>query len=197
VTIVELRQYTLVPGGRDTLVSIFDRWFVEGQEAEGMRIVGQFRDLDRPDRFVWVREFPSMAARHEALTAFYSGPVWKAHRDEANATMIDSNDVLLMRAVRPFTGLRPRDTAVTPGTIVAVLQPLAGREVETYAGAFVPPAGVELLGSCQTIHEANTFPALPVRENEDVFVWFARDAAIDPAGAQVLRLAPTPRSALR
>ena len=65
MTIVELRQYTLVPGGRDTLVSLFDAHFVESQEAEGMRIVGQFRDLDRAERFVWVREFPSMAVRHE------------------------------------------------------------------------------------------------------------------------------------
>ena len=61
--VVELRQYTLRPGGRDVLVELFDREFVESQEALGMEIVGQFRDLDRPDRFVWLRGFPDMVRR--------------------------------------------------------------------------------------------------------------------------------------
>ena len=33
--IVELRQYTLHPGQRDTLIDLFDREFVESQEAPG------------------------------------------------------------------------------------------------------------------------------------------------------------------
>lgn len=42
--VVELRQYTLRPGQRDVLIDLFDREFVESQEADGMAIVGQFRD---------------------------------------------------------------------------------------------------------------------------------------------------------
>jgi hypothetical protein len=216
VTIVELRQYTLVPGGRDTLVSLFDEHLVESQETEGARIVGQFRDLDRDDRFVWLREFPSMTDRQAALTAFYSGPVWKEHRDAANATMIDSDNVLLMRAIQPFTGYAPRDAAApSDSVIVAGLQALEGDAVTDYADRFArevrPRLGAAVLGTCQTIHEANTFPALPVREGEDLFVWFARlDSAadVDAFAARVdavdtgvpvtlLRLAPTRRSALR
>jgi hypothetical protein len=59
--VVELRQYTLRPGQRDVLVELFDREFVESQEAVGMELIGQFRDLDRPDRFVWLRGFPDMS----------------------------------------------------------------------------------------------------------------------------------------
>jgi hypothetical protein len=44
--IVELRQYTLHPGERDVLIDLFDREFVESQEALGMKIIGQFRNLD-------------------------------------------------------------------------------------------------------------------------------------------------------
>ena len=33
--VVELRQYTLKPGRRETLIDIFDSHFVEGQEAPG------------------------------------------------------------------------------------------------------------------------------------------------------------------
>jgi len=216
VTIVELRQYTLVPGGRDTLVSLFDAYFVESQEAEGMRIVGQFRDLDRAERFVWVREFPSMTMRHEALTAFYGGPVWKEHRDAANATMVDVDDVLLMRAIQPFAAGAPRDAAAPAGgVVVAGLCPLAGADYADHFERAVRPAlGAPVLGACQTIHEPNTFPALPVREGEDVFVWFARldsgddvdafaerVAGLDRSGlagpVELLRLAPTTRSALR
>ena len=56
--IVELRQYTLHPGKRDVFVELFDRELVETQKAVGMSIIGQFRDLDKPDRFVWLRGFP-------------------------------------------------------------------------------------------------------------------------------------------
>ena len=66
-----------------------------------MTIIGQFRDLDRPDMFVWLRGFDGMDARKSALTAFYDGPVWAAWRDAANATMIDSDDVLLLKPAWP------------------------------------------------------------------------------------------------
>src|SRR4051812_11897651 len=89
--IVELRQYTLYPGKRDVLIELFDREFVDSQEALGIKIIGQFRDLDNPNRFVWLRGFSDMPSRKRALEAFYGGSVWKAHREAANATMLDSD----------------------------------------------------------------------------------------------------------
>src|SRR5688572_17214164 len=103
-TVLELRQYTLHPGKRDVLIDIFERNFVEGQEAHGMRIIGQFRDLDSPDRFVWMRSFPDMRARAAALNGFYFGPVWQGHRNAANPTMVDSDNVLLLRPARNESG---------------------------------------------------------------------------------------------
>ena len=99
--IVELRQYTLHPGQRDVLIEFFDREFVESQEALGMKVIGQFRDLDNPNRFVWLRGFQDMPSRAQALKDFYGGPVWKAHREAANATMIDSDNVLLLHPATP------------------------------------------------------------------------------------------------
>ncbi len=58
---------------------------------------GQFADLDDPDRFVWIRGFDDMAAREKTLSEFYFGPVWQAHRDEANPMLVDNDNVLLMR----------------------------------------------------------------------------------------------------
>jgi NIPSNAP len=95
--VIELRQYTLRPGARDVLFELFDRALAEGQEAVGIRMIGWFRDLDDPNNFVWLRAFSDMAARAQALEAFYGGPVWAEHRNDANATMIDSDNVLLLR----------------------------------------------------------------------------------------------------
>src|SRR5688500_10172787 len=61
--IVELRDYTLRPGQRDVLIGLFEQNFIEGQEAVGMRVIDHFRDLDDPDRFVWLRGFPDMPSR--------------------------------------------------------------------------------------------------------------------------------------
>src|SRR5262245_823733 len=104
--VIELRLYTLKPGQRDVLIDLFERHFIESQEAAGMTLVGQFRDRHRADRFVWLRGFPSMEGRHQALEAFYGGPVWSAHRNAANDTMVDSDDVLLLRPARPDLAFR-------------------------------------------------------------------------------------------
>lgn len=127
--IVEFRQYTLHPGQREVLIDLFDREFVESQEAVGIKMIGQFRDLDDPNRFVWLRGFNDMTTRAQALTAFYGGPVCKAHRDLANGTMVDSSNVLLLRPVGSDSGFslenrdRPRHgtSEVSWGVIVATI----------------------------------------------------------------------------
>jgi hypothetical protein len=188
VTVVELRQYTLHPGARDTLVELFDREFVTGQEAVGIDVIGQFRDLDDPDRFVWLRGFPDMAARRRSLEAFYGGPVWKRHCDAANATMIDSDDVLLLRPARPGSGFDAARPRRSNGPVVATILPVDDTELE--------PALVQAADAVYVTETSpNDFPALPVREGENVVVWFS-SAAVDGA-AQVLRLEPTPGSRLR
>ena len=95
--VFELRQYKIVKGERDRFMRLFDEAFVDSQEAVGMRLYGQFADLDDPGRFVWIRGFDDMAARERALRTFYSGPVWQARRDEANPLLDDNDNVLLLR----------------------------------------------------------------------------------------------------
>ncbi len=76
--VLELRQYTLHPQGRDALIEVFEAHFIDSQEAVGAQVLGSFRDLDDPDRFVWLRGFADMATRADGLTRFYGGPVWRA-----------------------------------------------------------------------------------------------------------------------
>jgi hypothetical protein len=37
--VFELRRYRLVPGQRDVLIDLFDRWFVESQEELGPEVL--------------------------------------------------------------------------------------------------------------------------------------------------------------
>ena len=48
--IVELRQYRLWPGRRDVLIDLFDREFVESQEADGMQVLPRAAGEDRRAR---------------------------------------------------------------------------------------------------------------------------------------------------
>jgi quinol monooxygenase YgiN len=209
--VYELRQYTLHPGQRDTLIDLFDREFIETQEAAGMHVIGQFRDLDDPDRFVWFRSFPDMVRRKEALTAFYSGPAWKAHRDAANATMIDSDNVLLLRLADPRFGFpvpsSPRlavDATERPASRLAVTVYSFDTAIERehIEAVFVVVTPLALL---QTDPSENTYPALPVRTGENVIVALTEQriegddalAKYLTGPPQRLTLEPTARSLLR
>ena len=186
--IVELRQYTLHPGKRDVLINLFDREFIDSQEALGMTVIGQFRDVDDPDRFVWLRGFRNMTTRAQGLRAFYDGAVWQQHREVANATMIDSDNVLLLRPAQPGSafsvnpGRRPPGGTKQdgPGLVVGAVYSLiaaAEHEIIDYFSSNLKPAlidaGAAVLAFFVTEASPNNFPALPVRENENVFVWFA------------------------
>ncbi len=232
--VYELRQYTLRPHAGDGFEALFDAELVDTQEATGMRVLGQFRDLDRPDAFVWVRGFADMTARREALQAFYGGPVWAAHRDVANNMMLDSDDVLLLETAQQGPALDASVEARSPGgrgtapasLLMVEVCPLAQRDTENYLQRYqhaIAPllvsAGARPLPALRTLHAANTFPRLPVREGEHFAVtltafayraaaaalvhdpiYQAAAATLDPLASgpiQRLRLAPTARSALR
>jgi hypothetical protein len=191
--IVELRQYTLHPGRRDELIALFDREFVESQEALGVEMIGQFRDLDDPNRFVWLRGFADSEARAKALTAFYGGPVWKAHRDAANATMLDSANVLQLKPLAEFRLNGGRESAASGGLVVAVLHYLDAAALPAFAEAFaseirprIEAAGAKVLGAYVTEDGPNSFPALPVRAGETVLAYvlgFPDSAAFQAYGA--------------
>jgi len=238
--VVELRQYKILPGKRDEMIALFEREFVESQEVVGARLVGQFRDQHDRDRFTWIREFADMDMRERALSAFYFGPVWKAHRNEANALLDDSDNVLLLRPAA--SGLDFNDTysksraaiGASPapaGVVVVNIHYLWKDPAQEFAQFFLEhvrpqleAAGVPVIGAFVPERTPNNFPRLPVRQAENVFVWFTRapDAGafrsamgramarnvwvhdiaprlqqFEERPAQVLELAPTPRSALR
>src|SRR3990167_7597236 len=116
-----------------------------------MRVLGQFRDLDQPDLFVWLRGFADMDVRRRALEAFYGGPVWAAHRAAANATMIDSDIVLLLRHAwpgaastlpqhaRPAPGATGTAAGVLDATLVYLHQPATPALLDYCPHRMAPP----------------------------------------------------------
>lgn len=203
--VFELRDYTMRPGRRDELVTLFEREFIESQEALGSRVVGTFRDLDAPDHFVWMRSFADMETRASALDGFYSSELWRTHRNAANATMIDTDNVLLLKPVgrdpvAPATRRPAIGETQGGGLIIATIYPLAHGAEDAFLAALDTS---DAIACFRTEHAPNSYPRLPVREGESVVVTLRRSIASTPlpdgliAAPQVMRLAPTARSLLR
>lgn len=199
--LVELRRYALHPGTRDTMIGIFERELMEGQEEAGMRLLGQFRDLGDPDTFVWLRGFRDMESRWQALWDFYTGPIWKAHQEPVSATMIASDDILLLR---PYEGRHlpemtaprpPRDATEPPGGLVFVTTyPVADPEAAARAYGDRPAEAVFV-----TDPTPNTYKWLPIRGDASVLVTVTGTGPDwEPDGltgpVHVARLTPTARS---
>jgi hypothetical protein len=185
-SVVELRQYTLHDGTRAQLIDLFENEFIESQEALGIRVVGPFRDLDDPNRFVWLRGFPDMNERGRMLSAFYDGPVWRAHRDAANATMIDSDNVLLLRPTHGWPAIPAVANGFDMGSfgrdalVVANIHYVDSFAIGGFAQFFektmipvLTNTGAHIIAAFETEAAANTFARLPVRESETVLVWLA------------------------
>lgn len=199
--VLELRDYRMQPGQRDVLIELFEREFIETQEAVGMRVMAHFRDLDRPDRYVWLRGFADMAARQRGLESFYGGPTWQAHRNAANATMIDSDDVRLLRYARPGWALaspavprphRDAETMQPQSVFVLMLAQLVALPDESFKRTFERDAlpvlrecGLMPIAVFETEPAPNNFPRLPVRTDAPVFGWMSRTGGAT-ASAQAL-----------
>jgi NIPSNAP len=190
--VVELRRYALRPAQRDILIDLFEREMIEPQEDTGMALLGQFTDLDDPDSFVWLRGFSDMDTRRKGLTAFYGGPVWRTHREAANATMLDSDNVLLLEPAgddarlslldhRPGIGAAASDRG---GVVAGVhylesgTQPSARDAFERQGVPLFATTSGSLLAYFLTHPAKNDFPALPVRD-ENVLVWLVGFTDLD------------------
>ncbi len=153
-----------------------------------MPVLGQFRAVDDPDRFVWLRGFSSMQARHEALSAFDGGPVWQAHGEVANATMIDSDNVFLLRPAWEGAGipinlsLRSEKAAVAiPAGFIDLtifyLKQAASADVLNFCRKHMAQVLQDGGAIAQGWHTnetcENTFQRLPVRTGESVLVGVA------------------------
>ncbi|HJQ98897.1 MAG TPA: NIPSNAP family protein [Candidatus Polarisedimenticolaceae bacterium] len=191
--IIDLRDYMTTPGNRDRLIERCERLFFPEQERLGATILGAFRDGDDANRFVWLRAMPDMETRKRVLTEFYTdGAMWREHRDEVNAWIADSDNVLL---ARPVGEIAP---SATGESIVGMYARLGSARMGEDAVKTVPDTiradGGRLLVTLAVEPVENNYPRHPIREGEQGWVWLATFA---PNAVVERRLLPVPTSRLR
>jgi hypothetical protein len=201
-TVIELRRYTIKEGRRDDFARYFETWFPEAFQQLGALALGQFTEPDAPDKFTWMRAFRDMDARAAANAGFYYGPVWKEHREQLNALMVDSDDVLLLRPLDPDHAV-PLLPAVDPlrepggaqGIVVAQVFPLKAGSTDAFARAAAPcfaryrAAGARAAGLLVTLDAPNNFPQLPVRTDGPHLVWLGLFDSLDAVDTRLRPLA--------
>lgn len=187
--VVELRNYLLKDDVTGAFIRYFEEHFLFSQREEGMHPLGQFGVVDEPNRFVWIRGFENMHTRLRGLSGFYGGPFWQARRSEANAMMLESHDVHLLRPLGPNAaltgGLSLEDRASEPPGalplhtgLVAIdfyrTEPGAlGRLVELFDQRMQPALlkqGHQVLGHFVAELTPNDYPRLPVFQDATLFL---------------------------
>jgi hypothetical protein len=93
--IVEVRSYRIKPGRREEFIEFFESRSILALRAGGMKVFGPLLDLENPNKFVWLRMFPTLEAREQMRDAFYGGDLWKNELEAIAMPMLESYDVIL------------------------------------------------------------------------------------------------------
>jgi hypothetical protein len=107
--IVEVRSYRIKPGRRQEFIEFFETRSVPALRAHGMTVLGPLLDLENPNKFVWLRSFPSLDDRDRMRSAFYEGTLWKDELEAIAMPMIESYDVILCETSLGFVCDGPRE----------------------------------------------------------------------------------------
>ena len=93
--IVEVRAYRIKPGRREEFIQFFETRSVPALQSNGMKVIGPMIDVENPNKFVFLRGFPSLEERERMRDAFYGGELWKNELEAIAMPMIESYDVIL------------------------------------------------------------------------------------------------------
>jgi hypothetical protein len=109
--IVEVRSYRIKPGRREEFLQFFETRAVPALRAHGMKVLGPLIDLENPNKFVWLRSFPSLEERERMRTAFYEGELWKNELEAIAMPLLESYDVILCETAPGCVFDAPRENA--------------------------------------------------------------------------------------
>ena len=96
--IVEVRSYRIKPNKRAEFIKLFETKAIPAQRSHGMKIVGPLLDVENPNKFVFLRSFPSLEERDRMKDEFYEGPLWKNELEAIAMPLLESYDVILCEA---------------------------------------------------------------------------------------------------
>ena len=100
--LVEVRSYRITPGKRDEFIKFFEERSTPALQSHGMKVVGPLIDLENPNRFVFLRGFPSMEDLRRMKEEFYGGKLWKEELEQIAMPMLESYDVTLCETTSGF-----------------------------------------------------------------------------------------------
>lgn len=182
ISIIELRNYLLKRGKRDAFINFFEKHFISTQEERSGFPLGQYRILNEPERFFWIRGFYDIKNRSTFLPTFYYSDFWKQHRNTANEMIANNDHVHLLHPL-----ILNHDTlvagAIDRGLLnsynrLAVIEFYTANEKQNKLKQLFANAYIPLLHSCGitdfTVWESeltvNDFPALPVFQDKNLLV---------------------------
>lgn len=93
--IVEVRTYRVKAGRRDEFIEFFESRAIPALRSFGMTVLGPLLDLENPNKFVWLRGFPSLEERERMKDAFYGGKLWTDELEALAMPMLDGWDFAL------------------------------------------------------------------------------------------------------
>jgi len=107
--IVEVRSYRVKPGKRDAFIEFFETRAVPALRSHGMKILGPLLDIENPNKFVFLRSFPSLEERERMKNDFYQSELWKNELESIAMPMLDSYDVILCETSKGYVCDGPKE----------------------------------------------------------------------------------------
>ena len=97
---VEVCTYRVKAGQRAEFLQFFETQAVPALRAHGIRILGPLVDLENPNRFVWLRSFPSREERDRMKSAFAA---WQRETRPIAMPMLESWDFAVCETSACYT----------------------------------------------------------------------------------------------
>ena len=186
VEVIEIRNYLIKPGQRDSYINGFETYFLDTLNAHGNYVLGQYRVKGAADNFVWIRGFEEMAARKTALENFFASLQWKKYSNIPGEHLLGYTNVYLLKPLNIAEGLegrngsfpiawfgKPKGVAVVDFYVAnGILENLIGF-VDTKYDSLVRAAGVKDITYWVSETSPNNYPGLPVFQDKNLLVSIA------------------------
>jgi hypothetical protein len=116
VMFVEFCTYRVKAGRRSDFMRFFETRCLPAIRAQGIRVLGPLVDLENPNRFVWLRSFPSLAERDRMKSAFHHSAVWVDELAPVVTPMLESWDFVICETSAGYSQdeLAPEHPAAMP-----------------------------------------------------------------------------------
>ncbi|MFH7010676.1 hypothetical protein ACHRV5_02325 [Flavobacterium sp. FlaQc-52] len=175
ITVLELRNYLLKPNKLNDFEEYFNNHFVTPMaELDGFTL-GQFKINNVNDRFVWLRGFTDMKTRVNFLNDFYiNSPTWKNFGQGANAMMLNSDHVHLLKPLEKSTTLDFLD--INEGIVLIdfyICNSTLNKVIDLFKTTYIPflkSLNISDLSLWVSEMQENDFPRLPVFQDKNLLV---------------------------